>query len=117
MQQVSTKLKLLKRILKELDHSTYSDIQKKTLEALEKLKQTQNDLLSGPTRERAESELRALKKWRELAEAEETFLRQKSRIKWLKQGDQNSGFFHRCAAARGAWNCLSRIKLANGTSS
>lgn len=34
----------------------------------------------------------ALKKWRALAKAEESFLRQKSRIKCLKLGNMNNGF-------------------------
>ncbi|VVA93934.1 unnamed protein product [Arabis nemorensis] len=55
MKQVSRKLKLLKRILKELDHSAYSNIQKRTAETLAQLQQSQNAMLSDPSRGGRES--------------------------------------------------------------
>ena len=40
--------------------------------------------------------------------------RQKSREVWLKEGDKNTGFFHKMANSHRRKNCLSKIKV-NGT--
>ncbi|RVW65755.1 LINE-1 retrotransposable element ORF2 protein [Vitis vinifera] len=51
------------------------------------------------------------KKW---ALMEETSWRQKSREIWLKEGDKNTGFFHKMANSNRRRNCLKKIKI-NGT--
>ena len=51
------------------------------------------------------------KKW---ALMEETSWRQKSREIWLKEGDKNTGFFHKMANSNRRRNCLKKIKV-NGT--
>ena len=40
--------------------------------------------------------------------------RQKSREVWLREGDRNTGFFHKMANSHRRRNCLSKIKI-NGT--
>ena len=45
---------------------------------------------------------------------EETSWRQKSRETWLKEGDKNTGFFHKMANSNRKRNCLKKIKV-NGT--
>ena len=42
---------------------------------------------------------------------EETHWRQLSREIWLKEGDRNTGFFHRMASAHRRNNSLDRIKI------
>ncbi|WOL13087.1 hypothetical protein Cni_G21856 [Canna indica] len=41
---------------------------------------------------------------------EEIHWRQKSRIKWLREGDRNTGYFHACTKARRTFNSIPRIK-------
>ena len=48
------------------------------------------------------------KKWVLL---EETHWRQLSREIWLREGDRNTGFFHRMASAHRRNNSLDRIKI------
>ena len=55
-----------------------------------------------------------MKAFHDLACAEEVFLKQKSRIQWLKLGDQNTSFFHKAIKARNAWNVIKVITMANG---
>lgn len=76
MQKVNRKIKLLKEILKKLDHYIYSGIQLRTVEALADLKKSQKIMLSSPSREKVVKEMTCMKNWKQLAKAEETFLRQ-----------------------------------------
>ncbi|WOL06049.1 hypothetical protein Cni_G14781 [Canna indica] len=41
---------------------------------------------------------------------EEIYWRQKSRIKWLQEGDRNTRYFHACTKARRTFNNIPRIK-------
>ena len=55
-----------------------------------------------------------LKNFHDLAMAEEGFLKQKSRIQWLKLGDQNTSFFHKSVKARNSRNTITSITLETG---
>ena len=55
-----------------------------------------------------------MKNFHDLARAEEGFLKQKSRIQWLKLGDQNSNFFHKVVKARNSKNSIKSITMDNG---
>lgn len=44
-------------------------------------------------------EKEAMLEYRHLSAVEESFKRQKSRVQWLKLGDNNTNFFHRKMAA------------------
>ncbi|WOL19790.1 hypothetical protein Cni_G28592 [Canna indica] len=41
---------------------------------------------------------------------EEIYWRQKSKIKWLREGDRNTGYFRACTKARRNYNSIPRIK-------
>ncbi|XP_010481131.1 PREDICTED: uncharacterized protein LOC104759967 [Camelina sativa] len=101
---VSKKLKALKRVIKDFSHDNYSDLEKRTSEAFENLQTCQQTLLASPSALSSQLEKEAHMKWCILASAEESFLRQKSRICWLENGDKNSKFFHRVVLSRQAQN-------------
>ena len=46
-----------------------------------------------------------------VSNAVESLLRQKSRISWLKEGDCNSGYFHRIINFRRAFNAIPGISI------
>ena len=59
----------------------------------------------------ARKEAKDFKKW---ALMEEISWRQKSRETWLKEGNKNTGFFHKMENSNRRRNCLKKIKV-NGT--
>jgi hypothetical protein len=52
--------------------------------------------------------------WETRCQQEETLWRQKSRIRWLKEGEWNTKFFHRTTMARRAHNKILKIKDRDG---
>lgn len=111
MARFGQRLKRLKGKLRDLNRASYSGIQNLARKALEILKAAQSQMLSHPSSVAAELEAKTYAEWKELAKAEETFWRQKSRIRWLEEGDQNSSFFHRSVVARSAVNGIKRLRL------
>ena len=56
----------------------------------------------------------ALHKYIDLSNAEESFKKQKSRVRWLQLGDQNTNFFHRRMACNRMRNKILSICDDNG---
>ena len=104
MYSLSKKLKLLKTEIKEINREHFSDLENRVREAHSNLISCQNQVLANPTVLLAAQEKEAQSKWLTLALAEEHFLQQRSRIRWLESGDQNSAFFHRMVVSRRAIN-------------
>lgn len=46
-----------------------------------------------------------------LLKAKDSLMVQRSRVKWLKEGDANTNFFHNCIKARRSGNCLRALKV------
>ena len=85
------------------------------MEARGTLYRAQADLLSNPNDSGLlRNEKICLKNFHELVRAEEGFLKQKSRIQWLKLGNQNSNFFQKAVKARNSRNSIKSITLENG---
>lgn len=87
-------LKDLKQPLRYLSKLKLGDLPRKTKEAYQVLCIKQEETLANPTQERIHEELQAYEKWRRLAELEEEFLKQRSKMHWLDVGDGNNKFFH-----------------------
>ncbi|XP_059295399.1 uncharacterized protein LOC132048723 [Lycium ferocissimum] len=62
---------------------------------------------TNPTLYESEREIKlSLEKW---VMVQESILRQKSRVQWLKLGDTNSAYFHTCLKNRISQNCIRRL--------
>lgn len=108
------KLKQLKRELKTLNKESFPDIQKRVNDTNELLKVVQVQSLDNPSFETFQAEKDLMAKWTFLRGNEEAFFKQKSRINWLRLGDQNTLFFMRVAAGRKSFNSIRSLLLPNG---
>ena len=89
-----------------------SGVKKKKKEALSRIsfwdkveKYKELSLVEAEEREKARED------YKEWVDLEEVSLRQKSREIWLKEGDRNTGFFHRMANSHRRRNSISSIRI------
>ncbi|XP_050222198.1 uncharacterized protein LOC126672293 [Mercurialis annua] len=116
MYQVYQKLKVMRKELRTLNKTEFSNIEAKVKASKDLLGNLQKDLLLDPFNENLHGEERAVSnnliKWMRW---EENILRQKSRILWIKLGDQNSKFFHRSILQRQSRKKNLSLKLIDGS--
>ncbi|XP_074278039.1 uncharacterized protein LOC141601643 [Silene latifolia] len=94
MFQVITKLKGLKRPLKQLNKNQFSEIEKSVEVARVILDDIQTNLLMNPTDgELIQAERDAAATYYQLHTAQLSFLKQKSKVEWLKAGDENTSTY------------------------
>ncbi|KAI8555078.1 hypothetical protein RHMOL_Rhmol05G0146600 [Rhododendron molle] len=112
---LSSKLKKLKGVLRNLNLKDYSEIGKRVVAAKEDLDLIQDQFfkfLHDP--ELCANEKVALNNFVELRMAEESFLKQKSRVMWLALGDHNSKFFHHKLCSHRARNNILSLTDSSG---
>ena len=115
MYRLAQKLKRVKASLKSLNLHSFGKLHDRVVDAKEKLNQAQSNLLGNPTDHLLmDIEGNCLKAYRDLAYAEEGFLKQKSRVQWLHLGDQNTTYFHKAVKSRNARNAIKVITSENG---
>jgi len=115
MFQFQQKLRHLKQVIKAWNKSQFGNI----LETRKSLEQNicslqQTIILEGRTEELADKEHSL---WTELEARrlqEEILWRQKSRIRWLKEGEKNTKFFHRSIIQRRMHNNIAFINNSQG---
>ncbi|CDY39904.1 BnaA09g14860D [Brassica napus] len=108
------KIKGLKRVMKTLARDKFSDIQKRVISTNSLLKDVQVQCLNQPNEENFQVEKDMITHWTFLRGVEEAFFKQKSRINWLRLGDQNTLFFMRVAATRNSYNSIRSLQLPCG---
>ena len=116
MFRLTRKLKSVKATLKAFNFRSFSGLHERVVAARQALCQAQSAVLNSPSNPMLrENEKSCLKNYHDLAVAEEGFLKQKSRVQWLKLGDQNTSFFHKAVKAHNARSALKVITMANGS--
>eukprot|EP00253_Pinus_taeda_P008598 PITA_08598 len=101
---------MLKAEIKRWNTNTFGNILKEKERIIEGIKQTQQKIISeGRTEELAQKEQDMENKLLAREEQEEVLWRQKSRIRWLKEGEKNTKFFHRSTIQRRMRNNISQI--------
>jgi hypothetical protein len=68
----------------------------------------------GYTEDWKKEEIQMTKEWEERCQHEEILWSQKSRIRWLKEGERNTKFFHRTTIARRTHNKILKIRDQDG---
>jgi hypothetical protein len=68
----------------------------------------------GYTKDRKKEEIQMTREWEARCQQEETPWCQKSRIRWLKEGERNTKFFHRTTIARRSHNKILKIRDQDG---
>ncbi|XP_044461836.1 uncharacterized protein LOC123193110 [Mangifera indica] len=114
--KVISKLKKLKVELKKFNKESFGHISERVLEAIRQLENIQEPLrINLLDEELARAEKFSLESYRSLLLAEESLARQKSKVHWLKEGDQNTKFFFKSIKDRRNRNSIYGIQRENGS--
>eukprot|EP00253_Pinus_taeda_P032882 PITA_32882 len=106
---------MLKAEIKRWNTNTFGHILKEKELIIQGIKQTQQKIISeGRTEELVQKEQDMESKLLEREKQEEVLWRQKSRIRWLKEGEKNTKFFHKSTVQRRMRNHISQIINAQG---
>ncbi|GAV78195.1 hypothetical protein CFOL_v3_21663 [Cephalotus follicularis] len=115
LEVVGKKLRMIKPVLKELHRNFFKDPVLESAMIKQDLIAQQAKLDEDPTNEEARStEKQLLEKYYKASWVEESFLKQKARVQWLRLGDSNSAYFHRVIKVRQARNTIIKIRKADG---
>ncbi|PRQ36601.1 putative RNA-directed DNA polymerase [Rosa chinensis] len=109
------KLKNVKGKLKIWSRETFGDIgkEKKVVEArINELDEEERSAGICVVKKREREVLRG--RLEELALREEIFWRQRAKLKWAKEGDNNTRFFHKLVNGRRKRNVIEKLELSNG---
>lgn len=111
---VSKKLKHLKSIIRDFSHQNFFGIVQRIAESFNHLLDCQRELLASPSMVFSIRERAAHDTWFKLAKAEESYLFQQSRVKWIDVCDSNSTYYHRSLWSRQAINQIIFLTQDNG---
>lgn len=118
MYGVCEKLKLLQYEFKQLNTQSFSDVSSRVLDTKHKLEVLQKELGSNPTNPSTLSQERDLYRLSlSLVRAEESLAKQKSRIQWLKLGDQCTSYFLKSVSNLRNKSRITSLVLDDGSTS
>lgn len=109
MCSLGSKLKRLKRTLKMLNRVNFLDIQKRVSDTNSLLKVVHVQGISTTSSFQTERNLHL--KWNHLRGIEESFFRQTFLINLLREGAQNTSYFHKMASTRNSYSSIRSLTL------
>ncbi|XP_074299212.1 uncharacterized protein LOC141630265 [Silene latifolia] len=114
MYQVVTKLRNLKKPLRDLNKNSFSDIEKSAKVARALLDRFQTTMHLNPQDQQLlAAEQQAAEKYRSLNKARTSYLQQKAKVDWLMNGYEYTNFYHSRIKARQIHNKVSQITDTN----
>ncbi|KAK9912795.1 hypothetical protein M0R45_036636 [Rubus argutus] len=106
------KLKLLKVVLKDWNHSVFGNVDLNVDLARANLEEIQLDIsLNGITEDCSKKEVEAHNVLAKALLIQNHFWSSKAREKWVRDGDRNTGYFQRIAKIRRARSFLSHLRI------
>ena len=108
------KLKRLKQRLKAFNKEMFSDLSIRVKAKTIELDRMQEEVLRQPGIDLVQLEKKLSVELYELIQAEEGFYKQKSGIKWLREGDANTNFFHKSVAVRQSKGIITTLIDSDG---
>ncbi|XP_010694539.1 uncharacterized protein LOC104907323 [Beta vulgaris subsp. vulgaris] len=113
MFRVVQKLKTMKNVMKNINKHGFSEMQVVDAKAYEIMIECQHHLKQDPGDIKKEE--RVVAEYKKVHECYLSFLRQKAKLAWIQQGDENSSLFHRAIRKRRMQNNVYGIHDMNGT--
>lgn len=115
MYQVTQKLKLLKRPCRKLFNNS-CNFEAKKKELRNNMDHNQILLDSNPDNEAVRGDLaNVMNEYYSLCVDEEKFLKQRSKVKWLSEGDKNMTFFHNTLRSNMNWHRIEAVLDEGGS--
>jgi hypothetical protein len=109
---VATTLRGVQKELQHWSYYTFGSVRRKVKELRQQLEDIRSlSLYHGPT----EQERQLICELNTILGSEETMMRQRSRVQWLREGDRNRSFFHKKAKERGRQNRIGPMTNQDGS--
>ncbi|XP_060189094.1 uncharacterized protein LOC132618052 [Lycium barbarum] len=115
MFRVRGKMQRLKKVLLQLNKARFSDIEVQAEKAMTRLTKCQHQIQLNPqNKQLIDKEVQLANECLKVQRARDQVLQQKCKVAWLKEGDQNTKFYHSFLKARRNTNRIFTIKNKEG---
>ncbi|CAL1383510.1 unnamed protein product [Linum trigynum] len=114
LQVIQVKMGRVKQALKKINKEVYGNLQDQVKEAEGELLRAQTTAYQDPTSDNFEAVSLKKDHYNHIISAYESFCWQKSRVSWLKVGDQSSNFFHQAVKIHNSKRAIRKLVTDSG---